>query len=54
MDRCGARRVELDLGQGGIELQKEVNYVVSVNMPQLEGESAERRGSMRDHGAFRL
>lgn len=50
-ERCGARRVELGLGQGGIDLQKGDKHVVCVNMPQLEGESTERRGVMRDHGA---
>lgn len=52
-DRCGARRVELDLGQGGIDLQKGVKHVVCVSMPHLEGESTERKGVMGDYGAFR-
>jgi len=36
--RCGARRVELELGQGGITFHEGERHVVVVNMPSLEDE----------------
>ncbi|KAF8516664.1 BIG/ATPase V1 complex, subunit S1 [Gautieria morchelliformis] len=48
-DRCGSRRVELGLGQGGVDLEQGVKHVVCLSMPHLEDERTERHGAMRDH-----
>jgi len=50
-ERCGSRRVEIGLGQGGVGLQGGEKHVVCVSMPHLEGENRDRKGAMRKHEA---
>ncbi|KAF8590278.1 hypothetical protein K439DRAFT_1627961 [Ramaria rubella] len=49
--RCGSRRVELNLGQGGVNFHQGDKHVICVSMPHLEGESTERKDAIRSHDA---